>query len=453
MFLLKWLRESLNMTFNSLFDKQLSIVFLFFLFLIFLFPFMVSSLFFLPLSNSLLGSFSLFVSLICIPRKDFKFTLDVKLAGWIFFIFLHGIASFFFFFNGQAANLQKFSFSLIYLFLSVLFSDSCLRTLKKINPFLVYKTLNFFSYFLLISAFSSFVFLFTHNGGKPIFFYSEPSHFVLAFIPFLIYKLSTSRKFELFLFSAFSFKFALMAPSAILLSSLLIFPALMQTLKRSIIIYTSFFVVILLTSLFNFMTPHPIPSSSAVNNYCNLKANKITQTQCDPLFTDLNLNYFNQRMPSRDETSNNLSGNVYMSGWSRALINTINTYGIGIGFQQLGYLGVKDKYLAYISLNNSPFGFNDGGCAAAKLISEFGIFAIIAIISYLNGCLSSFKRLRSICVTNNLKDLRFLMDIFYLSFLVPLFLRSFGYFTPLFFIFLISCLYNLKTKKVATNGL
>jgi hypothetical protein len=413
---------------------------------------MVSSLFFLPLSNSLLGSFSLFVSFICILRKDFKFTFDVKLVSLIFFIFLHGIASFYLFFNSQAANLQKFSLSLIYLFLIVFFSDSSLRTLEKLDPSLVYKTLNFFSYFLLISAFSSFIFSFIHNGGKPIFFYSEPSHFVLAFIPFLIYKLSTSRKFELFLFSAFSFKFALMAPSAILLSSLLIFPALIQTLKRSIIIYTSFFVVILLTVLFNFMTPHPISSNSAVDNISNLNATKSTQIPGDPLYNSLNLNYFTQRMLSLDKISNNLSGNVYMSGWSRALINTINTYGIGLGFQQLGYLGVIDEYLAYISLSNSPFGFNDGGCAAAKLISEFGIFAIIALISYLNGCLSSFKRVRSICVTNNLKDLRFLMDIFYLSFLVPLFLRSFGYFTPLFFIFLISCLYNLKTKKVATYG-
>ena len=145
--------------FNSPLDKRLSITFFSFLFLIFLFPFMVSSLFFLPLSYSLLGSYALFVSLICIPRKDFKFTLSVKLVSLIFLIFLHGIASFSFLFYSQVVNLQKFYLSLIYLLLLVFFSDSCIRTLNKLDPFSVYKTFDFFSYFLLISAFSSFVFL------------------------------------------------------------------------------------------------------------------------------------------------------------------------------------------------------------------------------------------------------------------------------------------------------
>ena len=437
--------------FNSPLDKRLSITFFSFLFLIFLFPFMVSSLFFLPLSYSLLGSYALFVSLICIPRKDFKFTLSVKLVSLIFLIFLHGIASFSFLFYSQVVNLQKFYLSLIYLLLLVFFSDSCIRTLNKLDPFSVYKTFDFFSYFLLISAFSSFVFLFIHNGGKPIFFYSEPAHFVLAFIPFLIYKLSTSRKFELFLFSAFSFKLALMAPSAILLVSLLIYPALIQRLKRSIFIYTSFFVVILLTVFFNFVTTHSISSNSALDNNSNLITKKSTLTQRNPSFADLNLDYFIGRLPFHDASSSSLSFNVYMSGWSRALINTKNTYGIGLGFQQLGYRGIIDKYLAQISLDNSPFGFNDGGCAAAKLINEFGIFAIIAIMSYLIGCLRPFNRIRSGIDKNNLKDLGFLMDIFYISFLVPLFLRSTGYFTPLFFILIISCIYNLRTKKVATH--
>jgi len=439
------------MILNNIFDKPISITFSSFLFLIFLFPFIVNSLFFYTLSYSLLGSFAFFVIFICIPRKDFKFTLSMKLVGWIFFILLHGIVSFSFLFYSQAPNLHKFYLSLIYLLLLVFFSDSSFQVLGRLRPYSVYKTFDFFSYFLLISAFSSFVFLFIHNGGRPIFFYSEPAHFVLAFIPFLIYKLSTSRKFELFLFSAFSFKLALMAPSAILLSSLLIYPALINRLKHLIFIYTSFFVVILTTIFFNFVITHSISSNSALDSVSNLITKKSTLTQSNPSFADLKLGYFIERLPLHNKISSNLSLDVYMSGWSRALINTKNTYGIGLGFQQLGYLGIIDKYLANISLNNSPFGFNDGGCVAAKLINEFGIFAIIAIISYLIGCFRAFNRIRSGIDGDNLKDLRFLMDIFYISFLVPLFLRSFGYFTPLFFILLISCIYNLKTKKVATN--
>ena len=455
---------------NNYASKSSLIIFILFIFSVFLLPFILSSLFLIPISFSLLFSYFLFIMFASFTWNSLEFPSLLKSFKLILLILFHGFISFTTSFYNQPFNLQKFSLSLIYLFLILIFSDLSCQIMKKYySSYSLQVTFNFFSYFLLIAAyFSVFGFLFIHNGGKPIFFYSEPSHFVIAFIPFLIYKISTSSKYELIFFCASTFYLTLLMPSATLLAALLIFPILIKKFRQSFFIYISFIFIFFtfifinshLLNSYNGLTSSKLNSIHANHNSIinNVTIFENPSASIDPSFSPNDhfskltpllaekLKYFVDRLPISRMPSSNLSLNVYMSGWSRALLNVINTYGFGIGFQQLGYVGAIDKYLNFISLNNSPFGFNDGGCVAAKLISEFGIFGLIAIAVYLIYLFKSLKKIRLTVNGNNkifLINLDFLYDIFYISFLIPLFFRSFGYFTPLFFILCMSIFYKI----------
>jgi len=430
------------MLFSNIFEKDNPYGMLFFLFSIFLLPFIISTVFLLPLSPCLLASFGFFIIFIVLVDKDFIIPLNLNFIKLALFIIFHGLISINMNVYDQIPNFQKFFLSLIYLLSVLYFCEVTCNFFKKFNPFVLHKILNFSSYFLLCAAYiSAFGFLFIHNGGNPVFFYSEPSHFVLVFIPFALYKLSTSHKLELFLFSAASYKLAFMMPSATFLFSLLFYPLLIKKIKGLIVIYLSFLAVILLPIFLNnfnslFSKQIEYPHQTSVRNFAS--------------FDSLRIKYLLDRLPTSEKPESNLSLLVYLSGWARAYSNIKNTYGVGIGFQQLGYVGSSDKYLDMISKDNSPFGFNEGGCAAAKLISEFGLIGLIIIMFYLFNCFRAFNSISKYANKENVhnsKNIRFLMDIFCVSFLIPLFLRSSGYFNPLFFTLLISFFYNETEKR------
>lgn len=147
----------------------------------------------------------------------------------------------------------------------------------------------------------------------------------------------------------------------------------------------------------------------------------------------------------------NLSVMVYLSGWKRAILNLIHTYGFGIGFQKLGFTGVNDFFMKYLTKYHGRLGFNDGGCLGAKFLSEFGLFAFIALYFYIKKFFYVILRLRKSLdeyISKNLSNLLFFMDIFYISFSVPLFLRSTGYFSPILLIFLISLICEELSKNL-----
>jgi hypothetical protein len=436
------------MLLGNITEKDHSFIIFFFLVSIFLIPFIISTSFLLPLSHCLLASFAFFVIFTSFLSKNFIISLNLNFFKLALFIIFHGLISFNINVYSQTPNLQKLSLSLIYLVSVLYFCEITCHSFMKFNSFALCKILNFSSYFLLIAAYvSAFGFLFIHNGGRPVFFYSEPSHFVLVFIPFMLYKLSTSNKLELFLFSAVSYKLAFMMPSATFLFALLFYPPLIKKFKGLIIIYLSFLAVILLTFFLNNFSS--LSSKQILHNHNNVVSSSQTSSVDSLTLDSLNYRYFIDRLLISKEPTKNLSRSVYMSGWARAYTNIKNTYGVGIGFQQLGYIGASDKYLDFITRDNSPFGFNEGGCVAAKLLSEFGLLGLIVIVIYLFSCFRVFNSIRSHVNKEKLhyfNNVGFLMDIFYVSFIIPLFIRSSGYFTPLFFTLLISLFYY-NTKK------
>lgn len=146
------------------------------------------------------------------------------------------------------------------------------------------------------------------------------------------------------------------------------------------------------------------------------------------------LSYFSDRINFKNST--NISTLVYLSGIERAYLNLIDSLGLGIGFQQMGFnniLGESQyalKALGYESLN-----IYDGSFIAAKLISELGIWAILFITFYIYNFIKiaiflKNKKPKYIC------DIIF--SIYYLTFSIPLFIRGSGYINPYTFMFLVS---------------
>lgn len=404
--------------------ENVSLIFLILLSNIFLLPFIFSGLLTYSLSYILLFCFILTPSIIYFFELK-KLIPSFFIRNYIppSLIFIHGILSIYFFNNTGAANLLKFFFSICYLIILLFFCIPNLAIIKKIKLHKIYQTFNFFFYVIFFGAcLSAAGVLFLHNGGRPVFYYGEPSHFVLAFTPFIIYKFITAKKQELLFFSAICFELALLFPSAIFIFIVLILPVIFYRPKITSNIYLIYIIVLLLNHL----------------NYSSF------------LITSDNMKYFSDRLPTNTSANNNLSLEVFYSGWSRAYLNTIDTYGIGIGFQQLGYLGAVDSYLLNIKTTNSPFGLHDGGSFGAKFVNEFGIFAIILLILYLRGCVKKALNIRVFLVAKKhqyFHTLSFLMDIFYLSFFVPLFLRSTGYFGPIFLVFCLALFYENRLLK------
>lgn len=141
--------------------------------------------------------------------------------------------------------------------------------------------------------------------------------------------------------------------------------------------------------------------------------------------------------------SNNLSVLVWVSGWERAFIYIIDSYGVGLGFQRLGYVGKLGVALERIGiiLGGSYINMNDGASVAPKLIAETGVIGITLIITYLKyfiKILQSFIKER----ITNVKSIFFCSV--YIMFFVQLFVRGVGYFSPSTYFFLASIYWLYK---------
>jgi hypothetical protein len=148
-----------------------------------------------------------------------------------------------------------------------------------------------------------------------------------------------------------------------------------------------------------------------------------------------------------------------LNEWHGAIMNSLNTKGLGIGFQQTGIHGFQSYisgliYLqTYSDLNGaSPWNIKfETFIIAPKLISEFGILGILAICFYLRYFIDSFIYL-SKSVNNKITSSCYLDILFhsiYILFFISLFVRGTGYFSvsTLFFFSSVIYLFFLKSNK------
>ena len=164
----------------------------------------------------------------------------------------------------------------------------------------------------------------------------------------------------------------------------------------------------------------------------------------------LDLDYFSQRLDMSSDNEN-LSTLVFLSGWERAYLSFIGSYGFGLGFNQLGIVGPQGELQPLIqSLTDgvSRLNVRDGGSTASKLIAETGWLGLSLLIFYFFSSIKILKQL----ITRRIQGSR---DIFFcgmfLIFSIELFVRGMGYFSILSFLFL-SSIYSIHRNKILKNS-
>lgn len=250
---------------------------------------------------------------------------------------------------------------------------------------------------------------------KPVLFFPEPSHFAILFLPFLLHVSLMSGPLLRLLCICFGALLAVGLPNLTLAVGVIVIGVLTLPLGR----LTLFLLI-----------------GAAV-------------------FMQLEPDYFHDRLAGL-AAGGNISTAVYLSGWERAYLNTIDTSGLGLGLLQFGAYGNQGgKYmdevirLAYRSLN-----VRDGGTVGAKLLGEFGLIGLFALVVYTGLFFRVAFRIRSIASKKSVHG-KALATQFFLCciamFSIDIFVRGIGYFSQTGFLFAAALFYFLPPTVKLRN--
>lgn len=126
---------------------------------------------------------------------------------------------------------------------------------------------------------------------------------------------------------------------------------------------------------------------------------------------------------------------VWLKGWHLAYLNLMNTSGLGIGFQQLGYAGAYSMISESIragTIGAIDLNIRDGGSVAAKMVSEMGFVGVIFLIY---GLIIFAMYLRRVSQLNYFWVAAFVGGLF------ELYIRGYGYFTLNFVAYIAACMF------------
>lgn len=189
---------------------------------------------------------------------------------------------------------------------------------------------------------------------KPVFPFTETSHFAVAFAPLLLYQCASGRGYGKLRWLAFGVVAALVMKSMTLLLA-----GVLATLVCRRLVSFSIVGLVLAAGVVPF-----------------------------------DLEYFAQRI---DFTSGeqNLSTLAYLLGWQLIGESLTETSGWGLGFQQLGVGGSNTPAAhAIYEMAGEYLNLTDGSFVLAKVVSEFGIFGIVVSIAFCVLALRSLLILR-----------------------------------------------------------
>lgn len=251
--------------------------------------------------------------------------------------------------------------------------------------------------------------------AKPVVIFSEPSHFALAYLPMLMFRLATAKRSTQWVIVGVALALAATLQSLTFVAGILLASALFLRRGALILLVCALAIVV-------------------------------------PL---VDLSYYAARLDfSADST--NISALVFMQGWQNAWVNFRDTYGLGVGFQQFGIADSVGDIANRVAdlLGGSYINLRDGGSTAAKLIGEFGVAGLLIIVLYLRAAILAVRSIRD-AQTRPVAD-RDISGIFFNSMLIAysaeLFIRGLGYFSPGGFLAL-AALIALHRRRVASKAL
>lgn len=240
------------------------------------------------------------------------------------------------------------------------------------------------------------------NLEKPIFPFSEESHFALAYGPIACaHGISRNTR-----------------QKALVVLNLLCMSVLLPNLTLFLFCIVSsliFFRLRFLVALILMMSAPALLILSSLNQ-------ELIYSTSD---------YFTSRV-SMDQESKNLSALVYLQGWNEIYKGLTQNYGIGAGFQMLGtgeasLISERIYHIAGKYLNSE-----DGGFLAAKIIGEFGVIGLLVCIYYIAAVRKGAKiissKTKSADVSLVIKKKIFASIV--VSYVVEFYFRGYGYFSP-----------------------
>lgn len=233
--------------------------------------------------------------------------------------------------------------------------------------------------------------------NHPVFPFSEPSHYTLAYAQIASFVLPFIKQRGRMMVLAISFFLALGLPNVTMLA--VAFLLLLITVSIRMFF---FFILALFFAASYFLSIYPE-----------------------------NFAYFTDRLINSD--AENLSRLVYIQGWESLISANSVSNGIGIGFQNLGNEppGVATEIIRVLT-NEIDLNRLDGGFLFAKVGGEFGVVGIIVGLFLLSLSIFSGIRIRRELKSKlNINDAISIIPLCSTyMFLIELMVRGVGYFSP-----------------------
>jgi len=310
-------------------------------------------------------------------------------------------------------DFKRFSETYLFLIIFLLGAFSFALLAQKVPKFQTNFAVMLVFYVLLLSSIAAILNFapFSSGQSKPVFFFIEPSHFALNFLPFLLYITVTSSPKMKLLLLLLAYAIAILLESMTLIVGVTLVVGLAIPLRRVLFFAPIAVILILLTAL--------------------------------------NFDYYLSRVDI-SSGNQNLTTLVYLSGWERAYLNFKATFGLGVGFQQFGIIGsIGEKMEALDVLGVENLNLLDGGAVAPKFIGEFGLLAVLILLAYLGYFVKSAKWLREVSV-GEVAPLAYLKVFFvscFVMYSIDLFVRGTGYFSSSGFLFISSLMWIILVKS------
>ena len=252
------------------------------------------------------------------------------------------------------------------------------------------------------------------EGGKSVFFFNEPSHFAVIFLPFLLYMTVISQVKARILFILIGYSLAFFLENLTLAVGCTLIAVLSVPVRILMIFGPLAFVVML--------------------------------TRADDLV------YFTSRLFLFGD-NRNLSTTVFLSGWERAYLNLKSTFGFGVGFQQFGVIGSRGEMMDYfVGRGVADLNLLDGGANAPKFIGEFGLLGVAMLLVYIKYIISYMKWFRGAAMSAmKPAGVDVMFRSWFLMYSIDLFVRGTGYFAPSGFVFAASLIW-LSRFQIQPDG-
>lgn len=295
----------------------------------------------------------------------------------------------------QMVDFQRLALSLLMLLIDLIAAGLAARCIEKTNPASLIRAANAGLVFLSVIGVASLLgapAIGPQHSEKSIVTFAEPSHYGLAYLPLLLFRVATcSRKHQIMLLGFSVVLGAALQSLTIIAGVFLIACVLLQSIPLIFLMLCA--------------------GAGALA---------------------LDLTYYISRLTFSSD-SENLSTLVFLQGWDNAQINFRETNGFGVGFQQFGIAGSTGEIAERISeLIGDSISLRDGGSTATKLVGEFGALGLVLILALVMKMAAAALYIRRVqrtpAATRDTTTLLFASVI--VSYLVELFMRGTGYFSP-----------------------